>query len=176
MANPPVLSLFHLSPASLSHKTFLTDNWWDNIVRGGGRDGRGRGAGLNKVIIFIIRDDGKFHASRNLFLLIDKKGYVWHNNFLSQKQVTVTEKLSVTETNICCNKKVFVTGTSLCLTKIYVFFPSEKSFPLQKQVVVRVYIWKKHFCHRKKFLSQINKFFGEKFLSRKNASITEASW
>ena len=31
----PCPSVFQPAPASLSHKTFLTDNWWDNIVRGG---------------------------------------------------------------------------------------------------------------------------------------------
>ena len=41
MANPPVLSVFHPAPASLSHKTILTGNWWDNIVRG--VDGGGGG-------------------------------------------------------------------------------------------------------------------------------------
>ena len=102
---------------------------------------------------------------------IPKKGYFWQNKNLSQKQVTVTEKLSMTETNICHRKKVYLTEIIFCQTKISV---REKKFPSQKKVSVRVSVREIHLCDWKKFPSQKKvsvsekKFWHrQKFLSEK---------
>ena len=115
------------------------------------------GAGLHKIGIFVIQDNGISHFSQKKIpwnqVGIPKKGYLWQNKFLSQKQVIVTRKLFVTETNffikklISFRKQVSITETSFCLI-------SNKE--------IHFCIRKKSFCHRKVF------FHWKKFLLEKN--------
>ena len=84
--------------------------------------------------------------------------YFLQNKFLSQKQVSVAQKLSVTETNSFHRKKIIVTEK----------IPFKNKSSSQKQVQVLVSVRETHFCHRK-IVSVTEKLFCHqpKFLSEK---------
>ena len=84
-----------------------------------------------------------------------KKGIFVRNKFLSQKQITKEEKLSLTDTNLCQKKTNYVTEISLCHRNKCL---SEKNFCQRKKLCSEIkFLSQKlvsvratHFCHKKK--------------------------
>ena len=135
-------------------------------------EGERWGAGLHKVVILIIQDNSNSHFSQNLFswksCINGQKTYFWQTKFLSQKQVTVTEK------KFSDRRKFRHIKKSLCHRRTLL---SEKNFlqiaSFRDRVFVKVSYRETHFCNKKSITE--NFFHRQKFLSEKKASLTEAS-
>ena len=70
---------------------------------------------------------------------VPKRGYFWQNKILSQKQIIVSQKLSVTEARFLCRNK----------------------FISQKQVYFQQIVTEASFLYRKKFIFQKKVYFTE---------------
>ena len=142
----------------------------------------GRGGGLGFIkwlswLFFIIENTiSQWNFSLDITLKKLQKPYFWQNKFLSQKKVSVTEKLfCYTYIFLLQKKRVYVTKTIFCVTKIYVRenYSSGNKFFSQKQFSSRVSVSKNVFVtEEEKILSQ-NCFFchGQKLLLEKKKKV-----
>ena len=149
----------------------------------------GRGGGLGFIkwlswLFFIIENTiSQWNFSLDITLKKLQKPYFWQNKFLSQKKVSVTEKLfCYTYIFLLQKKRVYVTKTIFCVTKIYVRenYSSGNKFFSQKQFSSCVSVSKNVFCHRRRKNSVPELFFlpWTKVAVRKEKKgfVTKESW
>ena len=97
-----------------------------------------------------ITENYIFHGNFSVEITykVPKRGYFWQNKILSQKQIIVSQKLSVTEARFLCRNK----------------------FISQKQVYFQQIVTEASFLYRKKFIFQKKKFILQKqvYFQKKN--------